>query len=249
MKIMRRLWKPALILAVLIVSLGGAATAAAQAPASVAMDTPAQQTVHVVKSGETLFSISQQYGVSIAAIQAANGLTSTLIYVGQRLVIPTGTSGGNISVYVVQPGDTLYSLAQSFRVPLASIRAVNGWGPDYSFIFVGQRIFIPTGTSSGGTTAYTVRSGDTLYSIARRYNTTVAAIQTANSLSGTRIYTGQLLNIPTSGSPQPRTYVVKAGDYLSAIAARYGVTTAALATANGITNPSLIYPGQVLVIP
>lgn len=97
---------------------------------------------------------------------------------------------------------------------------------------------------------YTVQRGDTLYSIARRYGTTVRAIMQVNGLRTTTIYVGQSLTIPGASSPhQPVTYhVVQHGDTLSAIARRYNVSVEAIRRANGLTS-NTIYVGQRLCIP
>jgi LysM repeat protein len=133
----------------------------------------------------------------------------------------------------------------------------------------------PAASPTLGANQYLVQPGDTLGLIAARFHTTVEAIRALNNIKGDLINIGQALNIPT---PQPATdvvstpsestvvpaatarpaaratpgrvtYVVKRGDRLSVIAKRFGVTTTALARANGITNPDNIQPGQVLVIP
>ncbi len=102
-------------------------------------------------------------------------------------------------------------------------------------------------------TYYTVQRGDTLYSIARRYGTTVQAIAQANGiLNPSRIYAGQVLCIPSGWAPPPLTggyYIVQRGDTLYSIALRYGTSVWAIVMANNISNPSLIYPGQALLIP
>jgi LysM repeat protein len=111
--------------------------------------------------------------------------------------------------------------------------------------------------SSGTTTTYTVQRGDTLYSIARRYGTTVEAIAAANGIANpSRIRVGQILKISgTSGVPVPppssggTTYVVQRGDNLFRIALRYGISYVYLAQYNGISDPSRIYVGQVIRIP
>jgi LysM repeat protein len=109
--------------------------------------------------------------------------------------------------------------------------------------------------AAGGT--YTVKSGDTLARIARAHGVTVASIVAANGLaSADHIVVGQKLIIPggSSGSapapaPAAARYVVRSGDTLANIAARFGVSVNAITRANGITNPNLIYPGMKLTIP
>ena len=95
---------------------------------------------------------------------------------------------------------------------------------------------------------YRVRPGDTLWALARRYGTTVGAIARLNALADPNlIYVGEELKLP--GRAQERTYTVRAGDTLWGISRRYGTTVAELAGLNGIRNPDLIYPGQVLRLP
>ena len=168
-------------------------------------------TVHVVQRGETLYSIARRYGVSVSAICAANSIADpSLIYAGQRLVIP-GTGGASAPA-----------------------------------------------PSSGGT--HVVQPGENLYRIALRYGTTIVALADANGISDpTQIRVGQTLVIPggtgtptAPPSPPPTaglTHTVQPGETLSAIARRYGVSVWVLARANSLANPSLIVPGQVLVIP
>ncbi|MGC8785859.1 MAG: LysM peptidoglycan-binding domain-containing protein [Anaerolineae bacterium] len=98
-----------------------------------------------------------------------------------------------------------------------------------------------------------VQWGENLTRIAMRYGTTVWAIAQANGIWNINyIRAGQVLLIPVPGpipGPMPRTYIVQPGDTLSAIAWRFGTTVWALAQANGIWNPNLIYIGQRLYIP
>lgn len=106
----------------------------------------------------------------------------------------------------------------------------------------------------------TVRPGDTLTAIARRHQTTIETLVELNGLrDANRIVVGQRLRLqpadaatppaPAAASDGPRTHVVRAGEHLTGIARHYGVTIAAIASANGLADPSRIYAGQRLTIP
>ncbi len=102
------------------------------------------------------------------------------------------------------------------------------------------------------TAYYTVQPGDTLTAIARRYGVSVQALALANGLANAnRIYTGQRLLIPgySDGGPGCNVYTVQRGDTLTSLARYFGVTTNALAQANGIRNINRIEVGQRLCIP
>jgi LysM repeat protein len=118
----------------------------------------------------------------------------------------------------------------------------------YKFVTVSQLLAYRS-TSTAKT--YTVKSGDTLYSIARAYGVTVSALAAANKITNYNlIYVGQVLVIPgTTTTPTTVKYTVKSGDTLYKIATLYNTTVAKIAAANNITNISLIYVGQVLTIP
>ena len=113
------------------------------------------------------------------------------------------------------------------------------------------------GLAAAAENTVTVQDGDTLTSIAARYGTTVDALVAANGLgSANLIFVGQTLVLPGGGAPAPApapatgtAYWVQAGDFLSVIAAQYGVAQDALMAANGLTNPDLIFAGQRLTIP
>lgn len=124
----------------------------------------------------------------------------------------------------------------------------------YTFVTVSQLLKLPTSSpppASG--VKYTVKAGDTLYSIAKKYNTTVAAIAAANKIPSPYIIrVGQVLTIPGKAVPPPAAvikYTVKSGDTLYSIAKRYNTTVAKIAAANKIPSPYIIRVGQVLTIP
>jgi LysM repeat protein len=171
---------------------------------------------------------------------------------------PPAQAGGK--VHVVQWGDTVYSLARRYGTTVAAIVQANSLASP-NCIYAGQRLIIPIGkpafppTPPGAVTYYTVRKGDTLYSIAYRYGTTVSAIVAANKIyNPSHIYTGQRLVIPTGHLADlppaaAACYTVRKGDNLVSIALRHGTTVSAIALANNLANPSFIWPGQCLVIP
>lgn len=100
-----------------------------------------------------------------------------------------------------------------------------------------------------GWSTYTVRRGDTLWAIARRYEAAVAELAEINGIQNPDlIHPGQVLRVPRPAVPAGILYVVRPGDTLWAIARRYHTTVSALAEDNHIRNPALIYPGRVLQI-
>ena len=106
--------------------------------------------------------------------------------------------------------------------------------------------------NKASTVNYVVKEGDTLSSIAIKYGTTYDSIAKLNGITNPNlIYPGQVLKIETkieASNDENMYYTVKPGDTLSSIAAKSGVSYQTLASMNGITNPNLIYPGQVLLI-
>ncbi|HEY8391431.1 MAG TPA: LysM peptidoglycan-binding domain-containing protein [Capillibacterium sp.] len=154
--------------------------------------------VYQVRSGDSLYLIARRFNIPTATLINTNNLSSTLIYPGQTLMIP--------SVYTVRPGDTLYLIATRNGISLSSLRAANNrW---HDSLMVGETLYLPASQSdtgwsgSGGSQVYTVRNNDSLYLIAKRYGITVQALKTANRLSSDFIYPGQQLTIPVgTGNP------------------------------------------------
>jgi len=193
--------------------------------------------------GRRLVSLSKIIAISAALILALSLVAQPAYAQGQ--------------VHVVQPGETLSSIAARYGTTPQAIAAANHLA-NANYIYAGQRLTIPTGgggAAAGGT--HTVGRGETLSAIAARYGTTVAALVRANGLaSANMIYVGQRLIIPgggaagsSGGGAQGSVYTVRRGDTLAAIAARYGTTAWAIASANGLANANYIYPGQQLRIP
>lgn len=215
---------------------------------------------YTVKSGDSLYSIAQKYNTSVAALKRVNNLTTNDLRVGQVLKLPTNevvppTNENNV-IYVVAPGDSLWSIANRYNTTVNTIKSLNNLTNER--LTVGQTLLIP-GTSSevtppsGGIT-YTVKNGDSLWSIANRYNTTISALRTLNNLTSDQLTIGQVLRIPTenSGSTPPSgndtIYTVKSGDSLWNIARNYNTTVDALMRYNNLTS-NLLSLGQQIRIP
>jgi LysM repeat protein len=187
-------------------SLTGATVSAAPAaaPGMAAAAVADGETIHIVQRGDTLYNIARRYGVTVQALRSYNNLRSDTIYIGQRLLIPGGGPGPvEPAIHVVQRGDTLYSIARRYGTTVDAIKRANRLPSDR--IYVGQRLTIPVNgpPPSQPPVTHVVAQGETLYSIARRYGTTVAAIQAINGLRSTTIYVGQRLLIPVQGTPAP----------------------------------------------
>jgi LysM repeat protein len=167
---------------------------------------------------------------------------------------------------VVRPGDTLSAIAVRNGTTVAVLVALNGLS-DADRIYPGQRITLPpprsAGSATGSQTAtiiHVVRWGEHLTAIAARYGTTVAAIVRLNDLADpNRILAGQRLLVPDPGaatrqpapaaSPTVTTHRIQPGETLTAIAARYGTTIAAIVRLNGLADAGFIRAGDLLRIP
>jgi|GEM_PF-3156545 len=170
--------------------------------------------LYVVQYGDTLESIASKFGVPLEAILQANGWTQTRGYypVGQQMYLP-GYRGapygyGNTTAYIVQFGDTLFSIARRYGVSIYALMRANGiYNPN--FIYAGMRLLIPRASYPPPSyNTYVVRFGDTLSSIAVRFGTTVYALLIANNLPNPNlIFAGMRLIIPGShGYPPPAGY-------------------------------------------
>ena len=177
---------------------------------------------YTVKAGDTLYGISRKFGMSLSQLVSVNGISaSSLIVPGQTLRVAGGettstvvkttattsrTSGGN---YLVQPGDTLYSIARRSGMSLNSLLTLNGLSQS-SVIYPGQSLTISQSDSR---------------------------VATKSS------YTAKPL---ASGASTSGTYTVQAGDTLYGIARRSGMSLNTLLSLNGLSQSSVIRPGQTL---
>jgi LysM repeat protein len=159
------------------------------------------------------------------------------------LIIVTPTRA--MATYTIQSGDTFSSIAQQFNTTVAIIEALNpSVNPDN--LQIGQVINLP-GQTNTGTQSYTIRSGDTFSSIAQKFNTTVAAIETLNpGVNPDDLQIGQVIQIP---GPATSTYTIQSGDTFSSIAQKLNTNVAAIEALNPGVNPNDLQVGQVINVP
>lgn len=156
----------------------------------------------------------------------------------------------------VRRGETLSRIAQRYGSSVSSIMRSNNIR-SANRIWPGQRLKIPAKGAVVSSSpsfnpvegTHTVRRGENLYSIARRYSTTVERIKHDNRLSSSTIHPGQKLKVSAGSRTDLKQYTVSRGDTPSGIASAHGVSLSALLRANGLSSRSTIYPGQVLAIP
>ena len=213
-----------------------------QIPEIIEEDVP-NENIYIVKSGDTLYSIANKYGMSVQELKDLNKLTSNTLSIGQQLVVSEGNAG-TLDTYTVNAGDTLYTIAKKYGLTVSELKQLNNLTSD--ILSIGQVLNISNSNTSLPSNTYIVKSGDSLYSIAKKYGITVDALKSANGKTSNLLSIGEILVIPTTTTT--RTYTVKAGDSLWKIATNYGVSVNALKQANGLSS-DLLSIGQVLVIP
>lgn len=233
-------------------------------------------------------SVGQALVVSPPDGNSTSVVTTPVNTVPNMPVISTPAINYGSNVHTVQVGDTLYSLSRRYGYSVAEIASWNGLAPPYS-LSVGQSLIIsPSGSGSGtmvstpsttpsrNSSYHVVASGETLYSIAHRYGSSVAEIASLNGLAPPyTLSVGQSILVASSGSVRSASveggsalqlqsynaasnnnsarnsisiHTVQKNETLASIARQYGLTTHELSIWNGIGMPYTVYPGQRLLI-
>ncbi|MBR1718299.1 MAG: LysM peptidoglycan-binding domain-containing protein [Bacilli bacterium] len=223
---------------------------------------------YIVKAGDTLYGISNQYGVSVTELASLNNVNANSLKVGQKLIIPSksGLNPDNMFMYTVKKGDSLYAIAKLYGTSVDEIKKLNYLTSNS--LIVGQVLRIPEVYTKPDDMvvpnyiSYTVKKGDTLYSIAKKYGVSADTIIQDNNLKNSNLSVGQILRI-RSGEGEVlecfgedyndsisnyKTYIVQKGDSLYTISRRYGVSVDDIKRVNNLKNNTLSI-GQELLIP
>ncbi|WGE38181.1 peptidoglycan endopeptidase LytF [Bacillus stercoris] len=200
--------------------------------------TPAEAATIKVKSGDSLWKLAQTYNTSVAALTSANHLSTTVLSIGQTLTIPGSNSGtsstsssttkkSGSSVYTVKSGDSLWLIANEYKMTVQELKKLNGLSSD--LIRAGQKLKVSgtvssssssstksnsnkssssssksssnkSSSSSSATGTYKVQLGDSLWKIANKVNMSIAELKVLNNLKSDTIYVNQVLKTKSSGS-------------------------------------------------
>ena len=242
---------------------------------------------HVVQSGETLYSIAQQYHVTVHNLMKWNHLNSNDIQIGQQLQVAppeqqtTGAQEASVRKHIVKKGETLFSISKQYGVSVDQLKSLNDL-QNYA-LHVGQVLVIQKGSQpkaeattlpapppsttflhnhSGQTQVYTVKKGDYLALIAQRYNMTVSELKSLNGLKSNVIHVGQQLRVTggmsapsvaentKASTPQGRfaTYEVKRSEPVSDLLKEFQMDEGDFAALNPDFQGSQLSRGQKVLV-
>ena len=204
---------------------------------------------YIVKKGDTLWSIAKNNNISVSNLKSLNNLTSNMLSIGQKLklkevydnVIPEIPN-----TYVVEKGDTLYSIANKYNTTVDNLKKINNLIDNT--LSIGQILLI--GNNENTTIPdiyeydnYAVKKGDTLYSIANKYNISVDELKNINNIETNILSIGQILKVPQFNN----IYTVKKGDTLYSIAKNNNISIEKLKRINNLVNNTLTIGQQLLL--
>ncbi|PEH46886.1 LysM peptidoglycan-binding domain-containing protein [Enterococcus faecium] len=263
----------------------------------------ASGTKYTVKAGDSVWSVSNKYGITMAQLIQWNNIQNNFIYPGQQLTVSNSGSTNSASsntgssantnnsssantgssssqgTYTVKAGESVWSVANKNGITMNQLIEWNNI--KNNFIYPGQQLIVKggnstntntgsttsatkpntpntsatTSTSSSGNTMYTVKAGESVWSVANKHHITMDQLIEWNNIKNNFIYPGQQV-IVKKGSSQTtnqqspagsKTYTVKSGESVWGVADSHGITMSQLIEWNNIKN-NFIYPGQTLIV-
>ena len=217
---------------------------------------------YTVKKGDTLWGISNQYGVNVSDLAALNNVTADTLKIGMVLTIPTnsGNNPDNMFLYTVKKGDSLWSISKVYSTSVEEIKRINNLTSNN--LYIGQVIRIPEMYTKEEDMVvpsyinYKVVNGDTLYGISKKYGVSIDTIVSDNALKNNILSVGQNLKIRVSSNlveecfgedVSTNKYTVVKGDTLYSIAKKFNTTVDNIKRKNNLVDNTLIV-GQILNI-
>lgn len=211
---------------------------------------------YIVQRGDTLWSIAKKLDTSVNELKEANNLTNNLLYINQELIVPNYSLAEDTNIsYVIKNGDTLWSISKQYNIPVNQLKVYNNL--TNNFLSPGQILKIPSSNqivtneeeqeniiSSGS--VYEVKVGDTLYSISKKYNTTIDEIINLNNLIDNNLAVGTKLLIPND-IDDIIIHIVKKGDSLWSISKQYNTTINEIKDLNNLESDVLVVGTELQV--
>lgn len=217
---------------------------------------------YTVKKGDTLWGISNQYGVNVSDLARINNVTADTLKVGMVLTIPTnsGNNPDNMFLYTVKKGDSLWAISKVYSTSVEEIKRINNLTSNN--LYIGQVLRIPEMYTKEEDMVvpsyinYKVVNGDTLYGISKKYGVSIDTIVSDNGLKNNILSVGQNLKIRVSSNiveecfgedTSTNKYTVVKGDTLYSIAKKFNTTVDNIKRKNNLVDNTLIV-GQILNI-
>ena len=210
--------------------------------------------IYIVKRGDTLYSIARDNNISVAELKKINNITNNTIYIGQELYLKNKIleeePNENDDIYVVKKGDTLYSISKKLNISIDTLKALNKLNTNE--IYVGQQLILSNDKNSEEYDVYTVKKGDSLWSISQKYNISVKELIELNNLNNLTLQINQKLKVPKTIIIEPEEndteiYIVEKNDTLWSISRKFNISVNELKELNNLTS-NLLSIGQQLKI-
>lgn len=210
-------------------------------------------TQYIVEEGDSLYNIAQRFNTDVKTLKKINNLQNDIISPGQLIMVDDIYTPGKQELYtryVVQSQDTLYKIAFLFNMTYQELKDLNDLITDD--LKPGQVLLVHNIDDVSNDDIYTVVKGDSIYSIAKKHNTTVDAIKRLNNLESNKINVGDKLivngDIEEEIDDDSELYIVLPNDNLYLIANKKNTTVKKIKEANNLKS-DLIQIGQELIIP